>query len=218
MRVVAVTAVLAACGGEPATPTDAACERATLYLNRNGADYAFAGRDDSSQNVSELLDMPRTLPPWPHDDIDWGFLTDCIRTRLAPFPVEITETDPGARPHTEIVFTTAYWAGAPGTTNIVPSACRSGHEVQFVFGNALPTFVRACHVALRGYAQMTALLSIADNCEDILNADMDCSLERNFTDRESTCVDANAQATPCRCSGAATQNSFDAMQAALACD
>jgi len=64
---------------------------------------------------------------------------------------------------------------------------------------------------------MTALLSIADNCEDILNADMDCSLERTFTDRESMCVDASAQPAPCRCGGAATQNSFTAMQAALSC-
>jgi len=205
-----------ACGGEPAIP-DAPCEAAVLYLNRTGADYAYAGRDDSSQNVSELIDVPRTLPPWPHDDLDWASLTACIRTRLAPFPVEITETDPSMRPHAEIVFTTASWVGSPGTTNLVPSACRSGHEVQFVFGNALPTYARACHVALRGYAQMTALLSIADNCEDILNADMDCSLERTFTDRESMCVDASAQPAPCRCGGAATQNSFTAMQAALSC-
>jgi len=207
---------LLACGGEPAIP-DAPCEAAVLYLNRTGADYAAAGRDDAALNVSVLLDMPRTLPPWPHDDLDWASLTDCIRTRLAPFPVEITETDPGLRPHAEIVFTTAWWAGSPGTTNIVPSSCRSGHQVQFVFGNALPTYARACHVALRGYAQMTALLSIADNCEDLLNADMDCSLERNFTDRESMCVDESAQPAPCRCGGAATQNSFTAMQAALSC-
>jgi len=52
-----------ACGGEPAIP-DAPCEAAVLYLNRTGADYAYAGRDDSSQNVSELIDVPRTLPPW----------------------------------------------------------------------------------------------------------------------------------------------------------
>jgi hypothetical protein len=208
---------LVACGGSETTIPDARCEGAVLYLNRTGADYAHGLRDDSSLNVSELIDVPRTLPPWPHDDIDWGFLTECIRTRLAPFPVEVTETDPGARPHTEVVFTTAYWAGSPGTTNIVPDACRTGHEVEFVFGNALPTFARACHVTLRGYAQMTALLSIADNCEDILNADMDCSLERTFTDRESTCVDGSAQPTPCRCGGAATQNSFSAMQAALTC-
>lgn len=207
---------LVACGGDPAGP-DAACESPVLYLNRTGADYAPAGRDDSSQNASELIDVARTLPPWPHDDIDWASLTDCIRTRLAPFSVEITETDPGARAHTEIVFTTAYWAGSPGTTNIVPDACRNGHEVQFVFGDALPTYARACHVALRGYAQMTALLSIADNCEDILNADMDCSLMRSFTDRESSCVDAFAQPAPCRCGGATTQNSFTAMQAALTC-
>lgn len=215
MRVVALVG-LVACGGEPAIP-DAACTSAVLYLNRTGADYAYGGRDDSSLNISVLIDAPRTLPAWPHDDIDWTSLTDCIRTRLAPFPVEITEADPGMRAHTEIVFTTTYWAGSPGTTNIVPDTCRTGHEVQFVFGSALPTYARACHVALRGYAQMTALLSIADNCEDILNADMDCSLMRTFTDLETACVDAAAQPVPCRCGGAATQNSFTAMHAALTC-
>src|SRR4051812_26264184 len=157
VRQVAVLLALAACGGSETT--DAACQPAVLYLNRTGGLWDHGAHDDAAANLSILVDGPRTLPAWPKDDTDWGLLVDCLRTALAPFPLTITETDPGAVPHTEIVFTTQYWAGAAGTTAIIPDACRPGHQVEFVFGNALATRARACHVALRSYAQMIANLS-----------------------------------------------------------
>lgn len=185
-----------------------------LYLNRHGGAWDHGAHDDASANLSILIDAPRTLAAWPKDDVDWGLLVDCIRTGLAPFPLAITEVDPGAVPHTEIVFTTASWAGGAGTTSIIPDSCRPGHQVEFVFGDALPTFARACHVALRSYAQMIAELSFGDDCMDLVNNEMDCAPVRTFVDATATCVDATNQPTACRCGGT-TQNSFQAMRAAI---
>jgi len=114
-----------------------------------------------------------------------------------------------------MVFTSQYWAGSAGTTSIIPDSCRPGHQVLFLFGAALPTRERACHVALRSYAQMVANLSFGDRCEDILNDQMDCVQQRTFYDAEANCIDGNAQPITCRCGGT-TQNSFVAMTSALA--
>ena len=87
-----------------------------------------------------------------------------------------------------------------------------GHQIEFVFGDALPTTARACHVALQGFAQMTALLSLDDNCHDFVNNAQDCAPERFFVDVDATCVDAASQAAPCRCGGT-TQNTYQALAA-----
>ena len=204
------------CGGGGETVFDAACEPAVLYLNRTGATYQRGGFDDASLNFTPIVDTERTLPPWPYDDIDWASLTSCIRAGLQPFPVTITETDPGMAKHTEIVFTTSYWAGPPGTTLITTSGCRDNLEVIFLFGNALPTYARACHLAVRTYAQITAKLDLVGDCEDFMNNQLDCSERRTFKDTDAACVDASDVPTECRCGGA-TQNTYQSLLAATTC-
>ena len=200
--------LLAACGSPSAAP-DAACHRQVVYLDRAGGDYAPGAADDATANVSLLLDQPRTLPAWPYDDGNWAALTACIRTALAPFAVEVTEQDPGDAPHFELVFTTAYWAGVGGTTGIVPDSCRPGHQVGFVFGAALPTYTRACQIAMIGFSEMAANLAMTTNCNDILDNDMDCAPMRAFIDQEVACAGG-----ACRCGGA-TENTYRALNAAL---
>ncbi len=201
--------LLAACGGHDPLPD--ACAPAVLYLNPTGGMWDHGGRDDASANVSLLVDMPRTLPPWPKPTAEWPELVACMRTALGPFAIAITETDPSPAPHTELVFTSSYWGGT-AMTSIIPDSCRPGHEVAFVFGTAIATRARACHVALRAYAQMVANLSLGDRCEDVLNDQMDCTPDRFFTDIEATCVDAANQPAPCRCGGT-TQNSYQSLRA-----
>jgi len=207
-----VLGLVLGCGGSDATPTDIACRPAILYLNANGGAYDTGTFDDAIQNLSLLVDGPMQLPPYSRSDFDET--AACIRGGLAPFPIEIVETDPGAVPHVEIVFTTTYWAGPAGTTMVVPSSCRPGHQLEFVFGNALPTAVRACQMALIGYAEMTANLSIGANCNDFVDLSQDCTPTRSFVDEEVPCVDTSGQPTTCRCGGT-TQNTFAAMTAAF---
>lgn len=206
MRVALV--LLIGCGS-PEVPPDAACTPSTLFLNRAGGDYD-AGADDAVANRSVLLDGPLHLEPWPHDET-WASTAACIRRGLAPFAIDVVEVAPAA-PHVELVFTTTYWAGSPGMTYVVPDSCVP-HQLGFVFGDALPVDARACQMALVGFAQMTAGLSIGDNCNDFLDLGMDCTEEREFVDAPVACVDGFDQPTACRCGGT-TQNTFAAMRAA----
>lgn len=214
-----IVVAVAACGRGDAPPPDA-CAPAILYLNRTGGDFTAAPRDDARVNRSELVDGVRTLAPYPKTEDDWASLTACIRAGLAPFPITITETDPGTEtPHDELVFTTSYWGGSPGFQTVIPDRCGPDHgHIAFVFGDALATRARACDVTLRSYAQMIASLSFGDRCDDLVNDMADCVPIRTYVDAEATCVDAFTNPAPCRCGGA-TQNSFAAMQAAIAtCD
>lgn len=216
MRWASLVLAFAACNDEPPVP-DAPCTSIVVYLNRTGGTYDHGAFDDAFGNLSVLVDSPQTLAPWPHDDTNWRSLVGCITAALAPFPrLTISEIDPGAVPHVEIVFTTTYWAGPASTNMVIPASCRVGqHELEFVFGDALPpTYARACHVAMLGFAQMTANLSLGDNCADYVNNSIDCVPTRGFLDVTVNCVDAANQPTTCRCGGT-TENTYQALGAAF---
>jgi hypothetical protein len=209
--------VIAACGGEAAPPLDA-CRPGVVFLNRAGGTYLPGLVDDAVANRSVLIDAERVVAPYSHDDVTWQSTVACIREGLARLPIEITENDPGAITHVEIVFTTTYWDGSPGTTSIIPDSCRPGHQIEFVFGDALPTDAAACQTALAGFAKMTALLSTTGDCRDFLDRSQDCVPMREFVDETIQCVDVTNQPAPCRCGGT-DQNSFQRLLATFpACD
>lgn len=201
-----------ACGSDDG-PTDITCRQAILYLDRGGGVFEPGGHDDAITNTSVLVDVERTLPAWPH--ADWADLAACIHDHLLALPrLTVTDVDPGMTPHTTIVFTTAYWAGSTATTMIVPASCRPDHEIEFVFGDAIPTTARACHLALQGFAQMSANLSLGDDCHDLVNNSMDCSIDRSFLDQTVNCVDDAGAPAPCRCGGT-TENTYQALTTAF---
>jgi hypothetical protein len=205
--------VVVACSGPGAAP-DAACVPSTAFLNRAGGLFDHSSADDSSTNHSVVVDMPRMLPAWPRSDAEWTQLVSCVREGLAQLAIVVTEQDPGAAPHVEIVFTTSYWAQPAATTMLVPASCRPGHEIEFVFGDALPpTYSEPCREALIGFAEMTALLSPVDDCRDIVNRASDCAPTRSFLDQTANCVDDANQPAPCRCGGT-TENTYRAMASA----
>jgi hypothetical protein len=213
---IVVVVVVASCGGGGTTPAvDApACEPSLIYLDRGGGDYTHGPVDDATTNQSVIVDVPRTLPPFPNGDVAWADLTACVRAGLAPFAVTLTETDPGDVPHLEIVFTTSYWGGSALATAI-PSSCRPGHQIEFVFGDAVSSPTRGCHVALDGLAEMAAQLSPALDCIDFTSPAADCGVRR-FVDYEQACVDPAGLPTTCRCGGATTENTYQALAARFA--
>ncbi len=203
--------LLAACGSDDA-PITIRCEPHPVYLNRMGATFAPANNDDSINNLSAALDTEQTLAPWPKDDVDWQNLVECIRGALVGLPrLVVTESDPGNVPHVELVFTTSHWT-TPAQTFVVPASCKAGHHVGFVFGNALATSQRACHIAMQAFGLMTAQLSLGSDCHDFMNNAQDCSPSRAFLAQTVDCVDANNQPAECRCGGT-TQSSYDALEA-----
>jgi hypothetical protein len=204
---------VAACSGSGGTHhVDVSCASSTVYLNRFGGMYAHS-TDDATVNVSEVIDVPRTIAAYPGNDAAWADITSCIRDALAPFEVVVTETDPGSAEHLELVFTDAYWGGTTITTAF-PSSCATGHQIEFVFGNNVATPVRACEVAMGGLAEMLAQLGPSENCLDFTSPAGDCGV-RSFIAEDVACVDpATNLAAPCRCDpSATTQNSFTALNA-----
>ena len=204
---------LAACGGNDGTHhVDLSCANSTVFLNRFGGAYTHGAVDDAALHVSIVVDAARTLPAFPGDDATWGVITACIREALAPFAVVVTETDPGAVEHLELVFTDTYWVD-PGVTHVFPASC-AAHQIELIFGTALSPPTRGCQVAMDGLAQMIAQLGPSENCLDFTSPAMDCGV-RSFVSAEAACVDpATNLAAPCRCDAAATtQNSFTALDA-----
>jgi len=204
--------LLVACGGDDATHhVDVSCANSIVYLDRFGGAYLHGLVDDATQNQSVAIDVARALPAFPGDDVAWGDLTACIRTALAPFDVAVTETDPGLVQHLELVFTDAYW-GDVAVTHVFPSSCRTGNQIEFIFGAALSTPTRGCQVAMDGLAEMIAQLGPSENCLDFTSPSTDCGI-RSFIAVDAACVDpATNLAAPCRCdANATTQNSFNAL-------
>jgi len=203
--------VLAACGHPAESPDAAVCTPSIVYLNRTGGMYTHSSLDDATQNQSIVVDVPRTLAPWPGDSVNWGDLTACIHEALKVFPVQVTETDPGTVPHVELVFTDTYWAD-PAVTHVFPSSCRRGHQIELVFGTALATPTRACELAMAGLVEMTMQLGPAENCLDFTSPANDCGV-RFFLDADLDCVDAATNLpAACRCDTTkTTQNSFGAL-------
>jgi hypothetical protein len=203
--------LLAACGDDGTHHVDVPCANSTVYLDRFGGAYVHGFVDDATQNQSTAIDVARTLPAFPGDDVAWGDLTACIRTALAPFDVVVTETDPGTAEHLELVFTDSYWNGA-GVTHVFPSSCRPGNQIEFIFGDALSTPTRGCQVAMDGLAEMIAQLGPSENCLDFTSPSTDCGI-RSFIAVDAACVDpATNLPAPCRCDATATtQNSFNAL-------
>ncbi len=207
-----VVCAVAACGNAGhGVAADSSCAPSTVFLDRQGGDYDLGAFDDATMNLSVVLDGPRTLPPWPYDDANWTELTDCITTGFAPFPVTVTQTDPGVTPHFEMVFSTAYWgAGGPAVPTIIPSSCRAGHQIEFVFGDAEASPTNACEAAMGAFAEMAAQLSPGYDCLDFTSPAMDCGI-RSYLDEDTNCVDQSGEPAPCRCGGT-TQNSAEALR------
>ncbi|MFT3693483.1 MAG: hypothetical protein QM831_10115 [Kofleriaceae bacterium] len=203
---------LAACGGD-SHHVDVDCAAAVVYLDRFGGTYTQASADDAAFNASEAVDGTRVLGAYSGSDQDWTDLTECIRAALAPFDTVVTEDDPGMTPHVELVFTDRYWVNS-AVTNIYPQSCEPGHQIEFIFGDALASPTRGCEVTLAGLAYMLGELGPSENCLDYTSPAMDCG-ERSFLAVDSTCVDpATNEPAPCRCDASATtQNSAKALAA-----
>jgi len=206
--------VLAACGGDATHHVDVSCANAIVYLDRFGGAYDHSAADDATQNVGIVFDGPRTLAPYPGDDVAWSDMSSCMRDALAQFDVVVTENDPGATPHLELVFTDTYWVD-PAVTHVFPSSCKPGHQIEVIFGSALATPTRGCEVAMDGLAEMVGQLGPSQNCLDFTSPANDCGV-RSFLAVDETCVDAQTDlAAPCRCDASATTQNSSATLAAL---
>src|SRR5205823_5449515 len=78
-----------------------------IFLNKNGGTFT-PGYDDSSRNVSSIVDESSTVPRYEKSAANWSTLVSCVKKQYDAYDVEVTDVDPGKVPHIEAVV-----GGAP---------------------------------------------------------------------------------------------------------
>lgn len=228
MRRSAITVLVAlgACGpdGSPEDDvpvSDAAdapvCPPARLiFLARGGGTYMQAADDDSSANRSRIVTNTMTFPPPTIVDGDWPAFVTCVRSKFERFNVIVTEQDPGAAAHVELVVIDqpSQLMLANGASGIAPFECDPGggprdfeRGVPFLMWNAIRTTADRCWTASQVLGN-TYGLDHALACPDLMTVQGGCpglGDAKTFTDADVPCGEASARACTC---GGATQNSF----------
>jgi uncharacterized protein (TIGR03382 family) len=182
-----------------------------LYLNRCAGDCELrSGEDDSRTNRSSLVGGSARIAPLEVDDATWAEVVACLRETYAPFAIEVTDQDPGDRPHFETMF-----GGSPlslnndfiglGVGGVSPFACGViPNAITFVFDVWGPTVKALCSVGAQESAHAFGL------DHELLAADAQSYLwypdVKRFIDAWAPCGESVAR--DCLCGGN-EQNSFD---------
>lgn len=214
LRIGLVGLLFAACGGGDSPAPDAGppdantCTGAGIvYLNAFGGDFKKRGggpeTDDSVLNETFILDMDRTIAPWPNM-ANWPDIVSCIRGQLAPFNIGVVETDPGNVDHSEIVFSDTYW-DQNGVYSISGFSCTGlPRAITFVFGDFLADDVQAACSAALGQWGTTLGIDRAFDCRDHTTLLATCG-DKTFLDEDVACGAFEAETCAC---GGETQNSY----------
>jgi hypothetical protein len=212
-----VLLVASACGGGDGGGADAgaapgadACQArgpgGVVYLNREGGTFA-PGPESSVDNTTSATGEEREVLPHPYSDSAWNLLAECVADGLAPFDIELVESDPGDIDHTELVFTQESWVGEVGAFSAF-SCAGFPRGIAFVFGETFSGDVPGeCAAALRQLGSVAAGLDHVIGC-DYMGLDDDCELR--WVDDDLTCGDLDQRDCVC---GGATQNSYQKMLA-----
>jgi hypothetical protein len=133
MRALMVVPFLIACGGNGAVDAEPdaaapvidgaeACTKPPVFINMlppDGETYT-PGLDDARVNRSQMLAAPVTVMPMQGDT---AAVVTAARALLEPHGITVTDVDPGATPHVEIVVVGDPWPFASSFTALAPSRC-----------------------------------------------------------------------------------------------
>lgn len=193
---------LADAGPEPGCPS-------IIYVNQLPATFhpAPGTVSDSVANTTPLIQQEVVIPEPAMWQIDWRELIACVRARLEPYGVEVTDENPGAVDHTEIYVAadpTAFGFSS-GLMSRVSASCQPGpRDLGFAFwrGNIDHT----CEEGVAAAIGALTGLDLMARCEGIMSGSfgIECIGERSFLDEDIMC--GQEQPAPCRCGGD-TQNS-----------
>lgn len=116
----------------PATPSPLLVNSHVLYLNRcAGNCQVHEGATNSTTHTSDIAGGNVTLTAYNGGDAKWGQIKDCVTQVMAPFNITVTDTDPGATPHFEVMVAgtadelNASQLGGQGILGIADYACQS---------------------------------------------------------------------------------------------
>jgi MYXO-CTERM domain-containing protein len=203
----------------PDTPPPADLGPGTvLYFRREGGHYV-QGSDDSRQNRNII--GTGDLTPFQCGDTAWQQVMQCLRETYGPFNVVVTDVDPGNSPHIETVVAGLYTEiGSDPDPNhfiggIAPLGCFGGidNAVTFAFANTPymgcdPDWI--CWTAAQETAHAFGLAHEID-CATPMTYEDQCGTHKRFKDELITCGTDDFNVEACNCTGAAKQNSVQAL-------
>jgi hypothetical protein len=199
-----------------------------IYLNRcagAGCNIVQGTTNATTDPVHSSLGHG-VLSPFSRGDATWSAVVSCVREVFAPFHVEITEVDPGAQPHFEIVFggTPQQIGLSPGVGGVSPFSCAPyiPNSVVFVFDVWGDDPEELCATAAQEVAHSFALDHAIEPSDPMtyygyagrrhfMNAQVQCGSDCDSKHRSplgDTCSGPDLQWHACACgNGTQTQNS-----------
>lgn len=184
-----------------------------IFLNRCARGCTVTpGDDDARVDHSTIPARRSTIPPYPWGDASWQALVACVTQTYAPFAVTITDVDPGAAPHIEVMIggrdADVQVSRALGIAPFIPCNGVFDDVIAFVFAAETSSVDQQCWAAAQESAHVLGLDHALDASDPM--TDLDGPAPKRFQDRDAICGDDLPR--PCACGGA-TQNSVRALRA-----
>lgn len=184
-----------------------------IYLNRcaGGGCTVRPGNDDSHANTSSIATQQTLLTEWPHGDEKWNTLVQCVRDLYAPFNIQITDVDPGAANHSEVMVAgNAAALDMEGAGGVAPFEPCNGelvdNVISFVFAADLDNQDFICWAAAQESSHVFGL-DHELNAKDPMTYLAPPYKKPGFQNVEAKCGEAAEEPRECWCGGT-TQNSY----------
>ncbi len=187
-----------------------------IFLNKNGGTYYPGnGIDNSSANRSTLVSQAVTMPAYSRTASDWQQLMDLTRQTYAPFNVVVTDQDPGAAPHVEVVVSghpsmIGQPSSAAGISPLTGDCSVIERAVVFAFDQLLQGPDDQARVVTHEAGHAFGL----DHelyCPDLMSYLFDCAWPKHFIDQTVACGEYTARACNCGGSQDSVQHLFTAL-------
>jgi hypothetical protein len=214
--------------------TTAKANSNVIYLNRcagAGCEIVQGTTNSTSDPVRSSLGHG-VLSPFSRSDDVWNRVVACMKDVYAPFNVEITETDPGAQPHFEIIIggTPQQIGLSSGVGGVSPFSCAPyiPNSVVFVFDVWGDNAEEICATAAQELAHSFSLDHAIEPSDPMTyfpyvgrrhykNAQVQCGSDCDSNGRSPlgiVCTGPQKQEHECACgNGAQTQNSYQLISA-----
>ena len=219
---------------EPARAAAAPVSSHILFLNRctAGSCVVAQGATDATADPARSSLGHGVLSAFSRGDATWRTVVECMREVYAPFHVEITEVDPGATPHFEIMF-----GGKPqelglaaGVGGVSPFSCAPfiPNALVFVFDVWGDAAEELCATAAQELSHSFALDHATEPSDPMtyfpfkgrrhfMNAPLQCGSDCDANHRSplgAACTGPDLQNHACACgNGAQTQNDVQVITA-----
>jgi hypothetical protein len=189
-----IIVAVASCGSDPEMNTDASvpdaspCTKPKLFINglASGPETYHRGADNSETNTTPVLMADAVLGPSAMNRVP--VLIATLDALLAPLGIEVTNADPGAAPHLELVLVGSGWPFPADQFGISALHCQFNPKGVALL-NASISDRDLAKIALLTFGQLNGLepTSLAGNCLDFGASPSGCTFSNGVPIAQSTC-------------------------------